>query len=273
MTIELGEAWYAIASDQLERDETPDAARSNALKPRVQRVRHQADLNDQLRPTGNTVLMMLMRLVGIPRSRDASPGTYALSGIELQRHERGIHAVSLALAGHECGNDGAGGAGGGAGARPVRVEGGSEQWWVHRDTLGLLGEERQSRTTLLFPFDNLICDRDRTGRLWDSVYRNEIYVPKHKWRYDSYVMLVLAGEQLIGRVVPRMDPQARRARRRGGVRWGGFGRVDGGCPGGGGRVAGLILRRRFDSLGGPGDIRRILCTGESAGRSRRAQAR
>ncbi|MGH3418093.1 MAG: DNA glycosylase AlkZ-like family protein [Streptosporangiaceae bacterium] len=26
-------------------------------------------------------------------------------------------------------------------ARPVRVEGGSEQWWVHRDTLGLLDEE------------------------------------------------------------------------------------------------------------------------------------
>ena len=83
---------------------------------------------------------------------------------------------------------------------------------------------------------------------------------------------MLAGERLIGRV-PRMD------RKRGelvveGVFAGEFGRVDGGCPGeGGDRVAGLVLRSRFDSLRGPGGIRRILGTGESAGRSRRAQAR
>ena len=78
-------------------------------------------------------------------------------------------------------------------ARPVRVEGGSEQWWVHRDTLGLLDQEWRPRTTLLSPFDNLICDRDRTERLWDLVYRNEIYVPKHKRRFGSYVMPVRRG--------------------------------------------------------------------------------
>jgi uncharacterized protein len=90
-------------------------------------------------------------------------------------------------------------------ARPVSVEGGSEQWWVHRDALGLLDEDWQPRTTLLSPFDNLICDRDRTERLWGFTYRNEIYVPKHKRRYGSYVMPVLAGERLVGRVAPRMD--------------------------------------------------------------------
>lgn len=90
-------------------------------------------------------------------------------------------------------------------ARPVSVEGGSEQWWVHRDVLGLLDEDWRPRTTLLSPFDNLICDRDRTERLWGFTYRNEIYVPKHKRRYGSYVMLVLAGERLVGRVAPRMD--------------------------------------------------------------------
>jgi uncharacterized protein len=89
--------------------------------------------------------------------------------------------------------------------RPVSVEGGSEQWWVHRDTLGLLDEQWRPRTTLLSPFDNLICDRDRAERLWGFTYRNEIYVPKHKRRYGSYVMPVLAGERLVGRVVPRMD--------------------------------------------------------------------
>jgi len=90
-------------------------------------------------------------------------------------------------------------------ARPVLVAGGSEQWWAHRDVLGLLDEQWRPRTTLLSPFDNLICDRDRTERLWGFTYRNEIYVPKHKRRYGSYVMPVLAGERLVGRVVPRMD--------------------------------------------------------------------
>jgi uncharacterized protein YcaQ len=90
-------------------------------------------------------------------------------------------------------------------ARPVRVEGGTEQWWAHRDALERLDEEWQPRTTLLSPFDNLICDRDRTQRLWDFTYRNEIYVPKHKRQFGSYVMPVLSGDRLTGRVVPRMD--------------------------------------------------------------------
>jgi uncharacterized protein len=90
-------------------------------------------------------------------------------------------------------------------ARPVRVEGGSEQWWVHRDRLALLDEDWQPRTTLLSPFDNLICDRDRTERLWGFVFRNEMYVPKHKRQFGHYVMPVLSGERLIGRVAPRLD--------------------------------------------------------------------
>lgn len=90
-------------------------------------------------------------------------------------------------------------------ARPVLVEGGSEQWWAHRDALGLLDEPWRPRTTLLSPFDNLICDRERTERLWGFAYRNEMYVPKHKRQFGCYVMPVLSGERLIGRVVPRVD--------------------------------------------------------------------
>jgi len=90
-------------------------------------------------------------------------------------------------------------------ARPARVEGGTEQWWAHRDALGLLDEEWQPRTTLLSPFDNLICDRDRTERLWGFAYRNEMYVPKDKRQFGYYVMPVLAGERLVGRVAARAD--------------------------------------------------------------------
>ncbi len=87
----------------------------------------------------------------------------------------------------------------------MRVEGGNERWWVHQDAFGLLDEEWRPRTTLLSPFDNLICDRERTERLWGFTYRNEMYVPKHKRQFGCYVMPVLSGERLTGRVVPRMD--------------------------------------------------------------------
>jgi uncharacterized protein len=94
-------------------------------------------------------------------------------------------------------------------ARPVRVEGGTEQWYAHRDSLERLDQEWQPRTTLLSPFDNLICDRERTLRLWDFTYRNEIYVPKHKRQFGSYVMPVLSGDRLTGRIVPRIDRRQR----------------------------------------------------------------
>jgi uncharacterized protein len=71
--------------------------------------------------------------------------------------------------------------------------------------VGLLDEEWQPRTTLLSPFDNLICDRDRTERLWSFEYRNEMYVPKHKRQFGCYVMPVLSGDRLIGRISPQTD--------------------------------------------------------------------
>ena len=94
-------------------------------------------------------------------------------------------------------------------ARPVRVEGGTEQWWVHRDVLARLDEEWQPRTTVLSPFDNLICDRGRTERLWGFAYRNEMYVPKGKRHYGYYVMPVLTGERLTGRVAARVNRTTR----------------------------------------------------------------
>jgi uncharacterized protein len=120
-------------------------------------------------------------------------------------------------------------------ARRVRVEGGTEDWWVHADSFGLLEEERWvPRTTLLSPFDNLICDRERTRRLWDFAYKNEIYVPKHKRQYGAYTMPVLCDEELIGRVVPRAD------RRRGVLVIEGVFAEDGAAPEAGPAIAAAI---------------------------------
>lgn len=91
----------------------------------------------------------------------------------------------------------------------ARVEGEDEPWYVHTDVLPLLdgldSDTWQPRTTLLSPFDNLICDRGRTETLWDFHFRNEMYVPKDKRRFGYYVLPILDGDRLVGRLAPRMD--------------------------------------------------------------------
>lgn len=82
-------------------------------------------------------------------------------------------------------------------------------WYMHTDDLPLVETLRagafEGRTVFLSPFDNLICDRARTELLWDFRYRIEIYVPKAKREYGYYVLPILQGERLIGRIAPRMD--------------------------------------------------------------------
>ncbi len=80
---------------------------------------------------------------------------------------------------------------------------------VHADDLALLdhldGGPTSHRTTLVSPFDPLIKDRDRTERLFGFRYRLDIYRPRDQRGDGFYVVAILAGGRLVGRMEPLMD--------------------------------------------------------------------
>jgi uncharacterized protein YcaQ len=88
---------------------------------------------------------------------------------------------------------------------PIDVEGLPGRWVAHRD---LLDTAFRSRTTLLSPFDDLISDRERSERLFDFRFRLEIYVPKAKREFGYFVLPILRGDRLIGRIDPLYDRKA-----------------------------------------------------------------
>lgn len=73
------------------------------------------------------------------------------------------------------------------------------------DTVEALSKEWEPRTTLLSPFDNLIADKERTLQLFGFLFRNEIYTPKEKRVHGFFILPILDGDRLIGRIDPIVD--------------------------------------------------------------------
>jgi uncharacterized protein YcaQ len=89
---------------------------------------------------------------------------------------------------------------------PVEVEGLKGERFAHVDLLE--PPRRRAFTTFLSPFDPLIRNRERTEAFWDFHYRIEIYVPKPKRQYGYFVLPILHGDDLVGRINPVFDRKA-----------------------------------------------------------------
>ncbi|MCL5068552.1 MAG: winged helix DNA-binding domain-containing protein [Thaumarchaeota archaeon] len=87
----------------------------------------------------------------------------------------------------------------------------AKDWYIHSRDIPVLeqvqGGKFSPRTVLLSPFDNLIIDRKRTQDLFGFEMSFEIYVPKEKRRFGYYVLPILHGDRLIGRIDPKMDKE------------------------------------------------------------------
>ncbi len=60
------------------------------------------------------------------------------------------------------------------------------------------------RSRLLSPFDPVVRDRRRAERLFGFDYRFEGFTPAPKRRYGYYVMPILEGDRLVGRLDPKL---------------------------------------------------------------------
>jgi uncharacterized protein len=85
----------------------------------------------------------------------------------------------------------------------VRLENG--RWLAHPDAAD---GPVPPRATFLSPFDRLVHDRARAEALWDFRYRLEMYVPRPKREYGYYVLPILRGDELVGRIEPVHDRKA-----------------------------------------------------------------
>ncbi len=91
----------------------------------------------------------------------------------------------------------------------VRVADRPGAWYAAPEDLDRIGDLAPgARTTVLSPFDNLLCDRARTAEVFGFDHRLEIYVPAAQRRWGYYVLPILHRERLVARADLALDRSA-----------------------------------------------------------------
>jgi uncharacterized protein YcaQ len=94
---------------------------------------------------------------------------------------------------------------------PVQVEGLKATQYILADEKPILdaSSKRAPRSaravSFIAPLDPLLWDRRKLRELWGFDYLWEVYVPAAKRRWGYYVLPILFGDRLVGRIEPRLD--------------------------------------------------------------------
>jgi uncharacterized protein YcaQ len=93
---------------------------------------------------------------------------------------------------------------------PVAIEGIRGKRHVVREEVELLEAPPEAPPGVAFipPFDPVVWDRDFLGALFDFEYVWELFFPPEKRRWGWYVLPILFGDRLVGRIEPRIEADA-----------------------------------------------------------------
>ena len=86
-----------------------------------------------------------------------------------------------------------------AAEREVAAEADADPWTAGRP------RGRDPQVAFLAPLDPYVWDRDFLRALHDFDYVWEVYVPEKKRRWGYYVLPILFGDRLVGRIEPRIE--------------------------------------------------------------------
>ncbi len=95
-----------------------------------------------------------------------------------------------------------------AGFHAFSVEGTEAEWLCLPEDADRLYEKPAApprRVTLLSPFDNVATNRWILSELFGFDYKFEAYTPKTKRQYGAYVLPILRGTTMIGRLDPKFE--------------------------------------------------------------------
>lgn len=93
---------------------------------------------------------------------------------------------------------------------PVQIAGASRTWYALAEDEQALRQAENGAVTadgvnFVAPLDPLVYDRQRTRDVFGFDYTWEVYTPEAKRRWGYYVLPILWGERLAGRMDPKID--------------------------------------------------------------------
>jgi uncharacterized protein YcaQ len=91
---------------------------------------------------------------------------------------------------------------------PLKIAGGNEEnYYALSETFNKSTKpgRKESRVSILCPFDNLLIQRQRIENLFGFNYSLECYVPASKRKFGYFTLPILWGESFVGRLDPKAD--------------------------------------------------------------------